>query len=379
MPQSRPRRARFLVHGRPAAVFLLLLLLATAACRAASPAPAVVYIGWDGADRNQIYILDPGDREPRALTTLDPSRPGDVADFALSPGQEAIAYSLLYDRSGSAIWRVSPSGGEPSLLLDCPQAECSGLSWAADSRRLTYERRLSDGAEVDSPHLFWLDTLTGETLPLVAGDEHPSYGARFAPGGDWLGYVSLPDEGVVVYRETDGVQTRLDSTTGMPPVWGPDGRLIISDLSLEVIHGGTGEDHSSHTHDYASAVHLFVVDDPASQERRQLSPDGPVDDSTPAWSPDGQWVVFGRRHPDTASGRQLWLVGEDGGDARPLTNDPATHYGPPSWSPDGEQLLFQRLPAFESGVRPSIWTLAIASGEQTQLVAEGFQPRWLSP
>jgi TolB protein len=356
---------------------LLLVALISTGCTSGLRSNGILYIGWDERGHNQIYRLDQPADPARALTTLDPDRPGDVADFALSPDGEMVAYSLLYDDGGSAIWGVSPRGGDATLLLDCPDAECTGLSWAADSRRVAYERRLRDGGAIASPHLFWLDTRTGETLPLVEGDVYPSYGARFAPSGDWLGYVSLPDEGVVVYRESDGQQANLASYTGMPPAWSPDGgRLIISDLSLEVIHGEEGDDHTSHSHDYATAVHLFVIDDPLGEERRQLSPPGPVDDSAPAWSPSGEWVAFGRRHPDTASGRQLWLVREDGRDARALTDDQSIHHGPPSWSADGERLLYQRVAAFEPAARPSIWVMDVGSSEQEQLVAEGFQPVW---
>lgn len=368
-----PRRALLLFS------FLLVGLALLPGCRAVDRLPPVLYIGWDADGRNQVFRIDGAGAEPEQLTIGDVERPADVFDFALSPDAKTIAYSLLYDDGGSAIWRMNSDGGGGRELLACPEAECSMLVWSTDNRRLAYERRVQAEGQTASPHLFWLDTKTNETLPLIEGDRYPSYGARFSADGQWIGYVSLPDEGVVVYRERDGTQQRLASYTGMPPAWSSRGaELIISDLELVVYHGAEGDDHAAHSHDYGSAVRLFRVADPATGERSPVSGDEAVDDGAPAWSPDDQWLAFGRRYPDTNSGRQLWLARPDGRDARALTDDPATQHGQPSWSPRGDFLLYQRLPAFEPDARAAIWLMDVDSGQQTKVVDDGYQPVWLA-
>ncbi|MEX2352045.1 MAG: LpqB family beta-propeller domain-containing protein [Balneolaceae bacterium] len=56
---------------------------------------------------------------------------------------------------------------------------------------------------------------------------------------------------------------------------------------------------------------------------------GPLD---PAWSPDGEWIVFSRRG-------DLWKVPSSGGAAVALTEGP-DYYFEPAWSPDGQSIAF---------------------------------------
>ncbi|HEX9824155.1 MAG TPA: phosphodiester glycosidase family protein [Actinomycetota bacterium] len=64
-----------------------------------------------------------------------------------------------------------------------------------------------------------------------------------------------------------------------------------------------------------------------------------TDDLDPAWSPNGQKVVFARKHrhgtPD------LWVANVDGGDPVQIT-DGAGADRQPAWSPDGEWIAFVR-------------------------------------
>ncbi len=60
---------------------------------------------------------------------------------------------------------------------------------------------------------------------------------------------------------------------------------------------------------------------------------GAVDDF-PAWSPDGQKLVFVRN-------RQLWTIGKDGGTAVKLSTG-SDEDEQPSWSPDGSKIAFVR-------------------------------------
>ncbi len=63
---------------------------------------------------------------------------------------------------------------------------------------------------------------------------------------------------------------------------------------------------------------------------------GPKSDSTPRWSPDGNWLAF---VSDRGGDRQIWLMKRGGGEARQLTT---MRYGAgnPVWSPDSKKIAF---------------------------------------
>lgn len=115
----------------------------------------------------------------------------------------------------------------------------------------------------------------------------------------------------------------------------------------------------------------------ADEQRRQLTQGSSVDDSTPVWSPDGQWIAFGRKLLGTNTGRQLWLVRADGSEEVPLTDELAIHHGVPSWREDGRLLLYQHFDITTPDTPPSIWTINIQTQTQQQIVPIGFQPVWL--
>jgi len=348
--------------------------LLAAGCGAHDSAPpAILFLRADAQDRAQLFRQDSPDQPPRQLT--DPGAPA-IIDFALSPDGETIVYAA--QRAGGAALRlIAADGRDDRELLACPDAECSGAVWSPDGRRLVYERRTLAGGVAGSPRLYWLDPATGETLPLIEGDDTPGYGARFSPDGDWLSYVSPRDEGIVLYRLSDGAQRLLGSRVGRPAAWSPDSaQVIVGDLTLHADLSGVPTPDRS-TAQESSTVYLYRVALAETGTRQQLSPESAVDDSAPAWSPDGEWVAFGRSVPDAAFGRQLWLMRPDGSQARALTSEPDYYHGPPAWSPDGRYLLYQRYDLADPAAATEIWRLDMDSGEAMRLVADGFLPAWL--
>src|SRR5690606_33846671 len=157
------------------------------------------------------------------------------------------------------------------------------------------------------------------------------------------------DDGIVLYNLDDGRQRLLSSRVGSPAAFSPDsaavvyGDLVVQGHETAPDAGGGAVDENIPTPvQESSNVFLYrsLVD--ADTPRALRSPAAAVADTAPAFSPDGEWIAFGRAPANTAAGRQLWLMRPDGRDARPLTSDPAVTHGPPSWSPDGRTLLFQR-------------------------------------
>ncbi len=318
----------------------------------------ILFLGWDKTGQVQLFRTTVKG-EPEQLT----QETAVILHYAPAPNGQQIAYT-----TGDAIWLMDADGRALHNMLTCPYPPCNQLVWHPDSRRLLYEQQ---------NQLWWLDTTTGETVPLKQEMTRPSRAARFSADGEWVSYVVSPEEGIEFYNFKDGRHFQIASILGAPAIWHPTEPVFIyRDQRLITFHGSDDDNHQEHSHEYAQAEALYwaTINDPSGI---LISGDNIVDDAPPAWSPDGEWIVFGRKQPRTPLGRQLWLARPDGSEAQPLTDEPLIHHGLPQWSGDGRTLLFQRYDTANPETRPAIWLLEIATGQQTNLVAAGFLPGWL--
>ena len=365
----------FFATPKLAVLLLSLTLISCSSLRGSISYPDIFFLGWDENDQTQLYRFRVGEN----IKQLTATERG-IVDYNVTSDGMRIAYTVSEENGSSSIWQMTADGAKQSKILDCSSSLCAQPVWSPVESRLLFEQSEigSDGI-AGEPTLWWLDVQNGESWPLLEDSQAYGNTARFSPIGNWVSYFSHQDDGVFIYNFEDGRSQFFPSEVGMPAAWSPNSdQVILPDLDLVIIHGDEGDDHFDHTHDYQSATHLFIADiETGSMET--VSDDLNVEDTVPSWSPDGQWIAFGRRPAKTGAGRQLWLMRPDGTDARALTNDPDVNYGPPLWSPDGRFLLFQRLSLLEPQKEPGIWALDIESGEQNELVMSGMQPQLVNP
>lgn len=352
----------------------LLIGLLLVACQT-DDVPPLLYVGWDADGQSQLYVQDLG-RDPQALTDLTE---GSLINYAVGPAAERIAYVVDHG-DDSEVWLMDSDGGHPRLLLACRSAACGQLVWSPDGERLVYERSQIDASGAsNTPTLHWLDARTGATQPLLENRTARGSAVRFAPDGSAVSFVSTADELTRVYNFETGETFTVPNAIGSPAEWSPDGDwLLLSNLDLVVFHGDEGDDHESHSHDYVAATRLFKADT-ANGQYSQLSPPMSVDDANASWSPDGEWVAFGRKQPRTDTGRQLWVMAADGSEARALSDDLRVYHGPPAWSPDASTLAFQRFELDDPTGDPEIWLADVVSAEMRQVAPSGMLPSWLAP
>ncbi len=168
----------------------------------------------------------------------------------------------------------------------------------------------------------------------------------FSPDGNYVAYTSN-DQGsldVVVMPIGGGAIRRLAATPAdeAQPAWSPDGTQIAFT---------SARDRSGRLSAVAgvSAVSPFVqgqggdifLAPAAGGAAAKLVERG----SYPAWSPDGQAIVF---QSDRSGRWDIWTVPAKGGEPRPLTADADIDYQP-SWSPDGKWIAYASVEVQSNG------------------------------
>ena len=93
----------------------------------------------------------------------------------------------------------------------------------------------------------------------------------------------------------------------------------------------------------------------------------PEDDSSPCWSPDGQWICFATKMHER---RVLAKVPADGGAVQRIPTSGVSNPTDPDWSPDGKWIAFtSQMGDFSICVVP-------ADGGTATVLVSGEHPSW---
>ena len=165
--------------------------------------------------------------------------------------------------------------------------------------------------------------------------------------------------------------------------WSPDGtKLVFAEMIIIADQAPAGEPDSDHDDlvlDFHT--HLFLLD-LSTNTIRDLSGDArlPVEDASPAFSPDGQSIAFARRYMDEARftlGRQIWMMETDGSNPRALTGDTLFNHSSLVWSPDSSTLAYMRFNRADITQEAEIWTISPDSQNARKWFEGGYLPVWI--
>jgi TolB protein len=99
-----------------------------------------------------------------------------------------------------------------------------------------------------------------------------------------------------------------------------------------------------------STADIYTVS-PNGRHLRNLTPDSPAADDAPSWSADGRMIAFWstRRGPGNPTGDQeIFVMNANGSGLRQVTKNKVDDGGP-AWSPNGDRLVFHRFPGDGTG------------------------------
>jgi len=166
----------------------------------------------------------------------------------------------------------------------------------------------------------------GEDLKQLTNDKNDCC-AVWSPDGKWIAFSRLSENQRTIYQmpvEGGEVRALCSTATGSEHAeldWSPDGKSIA-------FAGRTAEGRTA----------IFMLSLSDSKPRAVTMPAAGEGDWGPAFSPNGEMLTFVRS--DSAGMQGILVMPSGGGEMRRLTTSVGEIVGPPAWSPNGESIIF---------------------------------------
>ena len=194
------------------------------------------------------------------------------------------------------------------------------MAWAPDSRRIAYTRGDFGRMQILSR------SVAGAIRRRQVTNEPPGTSfseVRWLDGRVSYAATLLSNDFEIAIMSADGHGVR-DLTRNFvddrEPDLSPDGSTIVYRRTLR-------------TNGSRSSLRLIGVD---GEHDRALTREGPWQDFSPAWSPDGLRIAFVRWQRNHG---KLMAVNRDGSGLRTISSERDYYAGGISWSPDGRELV----------------------------------------
>jgi len=222
---------------------------------------------------------------------------------------------------------------------------------AALGRKGLGETKIAYKHDEGSKGEIYVADFDGADAQAVTSDNVIVAAPCWVPGKLGLYYVSYKYGGpeILSHNLGNGQRNRFAAYPGsnISPAVSPNGKQVAMILSKD------------------GATDLYVCNTDGSGLRRLTK--SREDESSPCWSPDGQWICYAGKSKER---RSLWKVSPGGGAPVRISTSGVSNPSEPDWSPDGKWIIFTaQMGGFQLCVVPS------GGGSATPLVA-GEDASW---
>ena len=300
-------------------------------------------MGWspDGAtlamkapDSKGIDLLTLASGGVRHFTEVPPTEQIDT-DPAFSPDGTLLAFVRWHASGVANVYVVPVSGGQPKRLT-FDNLKVEGLSWEPDSRHLVFSSNRG------GPFGLWRVDIDGNPAQRVPQAGRSAYTPVLSRDGrqlvyeEWTGATNIFSVDPAA-PAADAAPITFSTRMNWNPAVSPDGKWL------------------AFTSDRSGSSEIWVSDRKGDNALKLTAFGGPYT-SGPAWSPDGQHLVFDS--PAVDGNFDIYEVDAQGGTVKRLTTAPAVdrfaHF-----SPDGKWIYFtsRRSGSWE------VWRMPAAGGD----------------
>jgi TolB protein len=291
----------------------------------------ILFEGWGNVDGStepdasqyDIWIAEP---DGSGVTNLTDS-PGVDMDAKWSPDGTKIAFSSNRAGTNSGdydIYVMAADGSNLERLTSSPGSQ-SYASWSPTGERIAFR----------DPRGLWIMAADGSHKTLV----YKSVTSAGPLGGEINHVDWSPDGGLIAFSMDAGEGTGEDiwaikpDGSRMRQLYASDGHDLEPDFSPD----GRRVAFSSFTSCIRQAVQwcftdIVVIRRDGTHERNLTSTPSVIE-SDPAWSPDGKQIVYSGDNANAGMEMDIWIMGADGQNRRPLVLQPQTYDYQPNWQP----------------------------------------------
>jgi len=297
----------------------------------------------------QIWTVSAEGGTPRKLTSE-----GNNYRPRWSPDGKTVAFHSTR-KGGAQIWLMHPDGSNARQLTTLA-AEADGVIFSPDGKKLIFTSEVFPECADDACNKRKLDA---ETASKVKARVYTSL--LYRHWDTWQGarrkhIFLLPVEGGTAKDLTPGARD-------VPPfsLGGPDDYAVSPDGNeLAYVQNTDPEPWLSTNSD----IYVVSLNEPG--EPRKVV-ENPAADSSPAYSPDGRYLVYRAQvRAGFESDRwRLMLLDRASGRSRPLTENLDLNVNGMAWAPDSKRLAF----VAEDRGRANIHLVAVAGGAARSIVA----------